>query len=64
MRDIFSRLGRSDIARIKIGVANERLDVMDTADFVLSKFSGDELSFLDREIFDEVEKVLNKALEE
>ncbi len=55
IKNIISVFGTDEISRIKIGVGNEKqVYFNDTADFVLSKFSSDELSFLETDIFPQV----------
>ncbi len=60
MKHIISVFGTDEISRIKIGVGNEKQAYFtNTADFVLSRFSSDELSFLETDIFPKVkERVL------
>ncbi|HID92241.1 TPA: aminoacyl-tRNA hydrolase [Candidatus Gracilibacteria bacterium] len=55
IKNIISVFGTDEISRIKIGVGNEKQAYFkDTADFVLSNFSSDEISFLQTEIFPKV----------
>ena len=58
VRDCLRVLGTEEVARIKIGIdAPIRTEKnIDTAVFVLSRFSADELSALKKTIFGEVEK--------
>ncbi len=46
--------------RIKIGICNDLRDVMDDADFVLSKFNTDESSQLDKTIVPHVVGLINQ----
>ena len=55
---IVQHVGTGDFSRIKIGVANELLTHMDTADFVLGRFGADEKKVLEEKVLGEVcEKV-------
>lgn len=55
--DIIEKLGTQNFKRIRIGIANDKLRTqIDPADFVLQKFSNDEL--------DKIEKVLENILKE
>jgi PTH1 family peptidyl-tRNA hydrolase len=58
LRDIITKLGTSEFARIKIGIG--RHDHMSVSDWVLSKLSSEELSRIEGEIYDEVEKKIEE----
>ena len=55
---IIEKLGTKDFTRVRVGVATETLGKMDTADFVLAKFSKEELPQLRQIIDDAAQKVL------
>lgn len=58
LRDIINRLGSDEFSRLKIGIG--RHEKMAVADWVLSRFSIEELGILEEKIFMEVrEKVEN-----
>ena len=59
IKNIISVFGTDEISRIKIGVGNERQAYFNnTADFVLSNFSNDEMSLLETDIFPEIQKII------
>lgn len=50
--DILRVFSTEEIARVKIGVANEKMSFFaETADFVLSRFSAEELEKLEKNVF-------------
>ena len=58
--DIIQRLGTNEFARIKIGIGrDERFAV---SDWVLSKFTKEEIEKIEGEIFTEVEKKIEEWL--
>ncbi len=59
IKDIISALWTKEFSRIKIWVAYENTRIKDTADFVLSKFTNEQLSILET-VFEKVELMLNK----
>lgn len=61
MKDVIKVLGTQECKRIKIGVGNEKQAYFhNTADFVLSKFSSDELSFLETDVFIKIPEMLEE----
>ncbi|MCF7906511.1 aminoacyl-tRNA hydrolase [Patescibacteria group bacterium] len=52
IKSIIEKISGNDFYRIKIGIKNEKVEKMDTADFVLSKFDKLEGSFLKEKILD------------
>lgn len=52
-KDIANKLGTEDYKRLKIGISNDKKG--DTKDYVLGKFSGEELNILNKEFSDLVE---------
>lgn len=56
VKDLIKHFGTESFARIRLGIANELLDVMPTEEFVLGKFSKDEEK--------EIPKILDKTVEE
>ena len=61
LRDIFEKLGTKEIARVKFGINNEHREKWDTADFVLSKLSGDEMERLPKIFQEGVKKMIEHA---
>lgn len=57
MKSLFEALGTSDFPRIKIGIANEKKSFMETSDFVLGRFTPEELEKIP-DILQESEKKL------
>lgn len=51
-----------DYARIRVGIWNERRDIMDDADFVLSTFSVDEKKLLDQLIKEKIKPLVSQFL--
>jgi PTH1 family peptidyl-tRNA hydrolase len=62
VQDIIDKIDTKDFKRIRIGIANENLrSVIDPADFVLQKFSEEELEIIENisgEIIEEIGKLL------
>ncbi len=56
LKSIIYLLGRDDFSRIKIGIGKKRED-QDLADFVLSRFSKDEVNIIEEAIFSGAEAV-------
>ena len=56
LKDIIARLGHEDFARLRIGIGDS--GPMDAADYVLSRFRGDERDVIDRTIHTAVEAVV------
>ena len=59
IKDIIDALSSQEFSRIKIWIAYEKTNIRDTADFVLSKFTNNELTML-LGVFEKVELMLNK----
>ncbi len=59
MKDILANLKTNQIARIRIGVENRKGLPIPLVDYVLSKFSKDEINMLEKDIFNKTdEKVI------
>lgn len=58
LRDVFNRLGSSDIKRVKFGIRNEFKSHTATEDFVLDRFTKDEMTKLPQIIGNGIEKLL------
>lgn len=52
LRDIITKLGTDEFTRIKIGIG--RHEKYEVSDWVLSKFTKEEVEILEREVFEEV----------
>lgn len=61
IKSIIDKLSGNDFFRIKIGVKNEKVEKMDTADFVLSKFNKSEEAFLNENMLDII-KLINSFI--
>jgi len=65
IKSIISCLGTDKFNRIRIGIKNELVEQIETADFVLSKFSKDEKKILEKTIWPmvliEIEKIIHFA---
>lgn len=55
---IIEKLGTKNFTRVRMGVAGEMLEKMDTADFVLEKFTPSEKETLNKMIDTAVEKIV------
>jgi PTH1 family peptidyl-tRNA hydrolase len=60
LRDIITKLGTDEFARIKIGIG--RHEKFEVVDWVLSKFQKDEIETLENEVFPKVEDIIKKWL--
>ena len=60
MKSIINRLGTNAIPRLKIGIANNKL--IDTKDYVLGKFSKDEIDIINSKM-DTVSKIILSFIE-
>lgn len=58
IKSIISAIGTNEIKRFKFGVANEKLDFMETDKFVLEDFSGEEKKKINEQVDDIIEDVL------
>lgn len=63
IKSIIRELGSTDFNRIRIGIKTEKINVMDTSDFVLSRFSKDELSEMSTNVFPLVAKKIDTLLD-
>ncbi|MCF7795841.1 aminoacyl-tRNA hydrolase [Patescibacteria group bacterium] len=52
IKSIIDKISGNDFYRIKIGIKNEKVEKIDTVDFVLSKFNKEEKFFLKERMFD------------
>lgn len=60
LRDIITKIGTNEFARIKIGIGrNEQYSV---SDWVLSRFTPDEIIVLEQKIIKQVKEYINKWL--
>ncbi|MDD4477283.1 MAG: aminoacyl-tRNA hydrolase [Patescibacteria group bacterium] len=50
VKSIIEHLGTKDFSRVRVGIAAEKTDKKDTADFVLEKFNKEEKNILDKTI--------------
>jgi len=57
IKSIIDKISGNDFFRIKIGVKNEKIEKMDTSDFVLSRFSKTETSLLENKMIDVVKMI-------
>jgi PTH1 family peptidyl-tRNA hydrolase len=57
IKSIIDKISGNDFFRIKIGVKNEKIEKMDTSDFVLSKFSKTETSLLEEKMIDIIKMI-------
>ena len=62
IKSLNAHLGQ-DYARIRIGIWNERRDLMDDADFVLSAFSGEEAKQLNELAISTVKPIIRQFVE-
>jgi peptidyl-tRNA hydrolase, PTH1 family len=63
VQDIISKLGTQNFKRIRIGVANEKLrNQIDPMDFVLQKFSEEELGTLLNEVSEQILSEIGKLI--
>lgn len=60
LRDIIQKLGTDEFARLKIGIG--RHEKMAVADWVLSRFSAEELRILEEKIFIEIQEKMENFL--
>jgi PTH1 family peptidyl-tRNA hydrolase len=60
LRDISTKLGTNEFTRIKIGIG--RHEHMNVSDWVLSQFSSEEISTLEKEVFPKVQEYITKWL--
>ena len=64
VQNIIDELGSQDFPRLRIGVESRvSREEMETANFVLSNFSAEEMGKLEKDVFPEVEKQVQKFLE-
>lgn len=60
VQSVIDHLGSKNFTRIRIGVASDKMEKTDAADFVLSKFGKQEIKIIEKNIFPEIgEKVRN-----
>lgn len=60
MRSIIAEIGTQDFARLRIGIGKPPVPQMDLADYVLGKFSKEELAVLDKAIDEAVDILQSK----
>ncbi len=63
MKNIVQMLNTIDIARVRIGIGGVKNNNQDLCDFVLSKFSNEEICNLENEVFFSVEEKLKEFLD-
>ncbi|AKM80924.1 TPA: aminoacyl-tRNA hydrolase [Candidatus Saccharibacteria bacterium] len=61
IKSLNSHLGQ-EYARIRVGIRTELADRIDSADFVLARFSREEASKLDEELFPKIDELIEKFL--
>lgn len=65
IKNIITTLGTDSIPRIKIGISTQHQSYFtDTSAFVLSSFTPEEKTYLDQEVFPQVQGVLEDILKE
>ncbi len=62
MKHIIQMLGTNEIARIRIGIGGLKHEKQDLADFVLQKFTKEQLEILENEVFVKAEEKLLEFL--
>jgi peptidyl-tRNA hydrolase, PTH1 family len=60
LRNIIEKVGTSEFARIKIGIG--RHEKYEVSDWVLSKFTKEEINILEKEVFPKMEEIVKKWL--
>ncbi len=60
MRSIIAEIGTQDFARLRIGIGKPPVPQMDLADYVLGRFSKDELAILEKSAEEAVDVLLSK----
>ncbi|MFI3166850.1 MAG: aminoacyl-tRNA hydrolase [Bacillota bacterium] len=60
MRSIISEIGTTEFARLRIGIGKPPVPQMDLADYVLGKFSSEELAILNKSAEDAIDVLLSK----
>lgn len=63
LKDIEQKLGTQEYARIKIGIQTDKLSKMNTSDFVLSRFSPEEMEDLHIQFGEHIKKNIDQWLQ-
>lgn len=58
IKSIIEKIGTKNFTRVRLGVAGEMLEKMDTADFVLAKFTPAEKALVEKMIGEATEKIV------
>ncbi|OGH94521.1 MAG: aminoacyl-tRNA hydrolase [Candidatus Magasanikbacteria bacterium RIFOXYD2_FULL_41_14] len=59
IKSIIEKLGTQNFTRVRVGVAGEMLEKMETADFVLAKFTSEEKKVLEKVLAEAVKKIVD-----
>ena len=62
IKSIISSLNSSDFSRIRVGIGRPE-NVAQVPDFVLTKFSQDELEMIEKDVYPKFEEILNHMLD-